>query len=163
MVSVNDGSTRWRVHSATPLVSSAYPLVGNQPTEGPANTTSNASPVTNSGIEMPTYVAVTIARSSGRPRRSAANVPSGMPTMTTTARAASARNAELRRREATIVATGCFIASDTPQSPVTTPVIQLPYCAGRGRSRPISRSKVRTASGVAYSPRMSVAALPGNT
>ena len=65
---------------------------------------------------------------------------------------APASVAEFLRRSATTPATGCFIASDSPQRPVSTSRTQAPYWTASGRSRPISCSSVRRAAGVAYSP-----------
>ena len=70
---------------------------------------------------MPTAVTV---RSNGPPSRSAASMPSRMPTGTRRTRLAQARISERPSRSSTSGRTGTSKRSERPQSPVTSPPAQ---------------------------------------
>ena len=87
----------------------------------PTKSTCRRSPSQKAGIEIPPIARKRIMPSSALPGRLAATTPSTMPTTTAISMAAKSSSRVAGSRVASSSSTGRFVASESPQSPVTSP------------------------------------------
>lgn len=119
----------------------------------------------NVGVEMPMRLSTRIAWSAIERCRIAATMPSPTPSSTDSVSAAIASSAVAGKAEARSVATGLRVCVDRPRSPCTSRLRYMPYCTGKGWSRPHTRSNAATAAGsLAWrSPSAAAAGLAGTS
>ena len=84
-----------------------------------------------------------------------------MPPVATITNASPARIADRPNASRIKGAAGRCITTEAPRSPCSMPLNQCQYCSGNGSFRPSFASNARTLSGVANSPRIAYATLPG--
>ena len=128
------------------------------------NTRTRSMPTTKTGMEKPVRASAEAAGSARRPRRRAANIPSGTPRTMARAVAGTTSWSVRGSRFARSRATERSSMSEVPRSPLRTLPSHAAYWTGRGRSRP-SRARTRAiCSGLAWAaspPRMRRAGSPG--
>ena len=128
------------------------PNDGNQPS-CTANTAMSTIEATNDGIAPRTVRPMSTARSSTRPRLSAATMPPTSPTTAIISPAMTTRPSVTGSRSPITVVTSCRYCSDRPKSPCSTPPSHCRYCCQAGRSSPYCAVTCATASGVGLRPR----------
>ena len=151
------GRARW--YSRSMNEPSPAPNSGNRPSFW-ANAQRNNRATTKLGALLPNTVMPTTVRSLVRPRRIAAQVPSGTPTITARIRANELSITVRAKRSLIESLTSSLVRNERPRSPCTTPLSQSQYWVTSGWSSPYFALRLATFSSLVGRPLSSAATAP---